>query len=785
MPIKKISLNIAIICLFLIPLFPLIVANSYFFPFITGKGFLFRALVELALACYVILAFADVRYRPKMTKTSIAVLVFAGITLVADLLGVNPLRSVWSNFERMEGWITIAHLVAFYFVIGGIFGHYEANKTLWRRWFAANLGVASVIGVYGLLQMVRVLEIHQGSSRIDATLGNSAYMAVYLLFALGLAVFMFIAEEKKRSFKINGSDSRMIFYWSFMLISVLVLAFMANSQTTKLFFESLQNFINAHPLQLLIGLIISALLILYPYKVLPLLTFFLIFQTQTRGTILGMLGGIFVALVYYVIFANNKHRVGKYVSVSILALIVIITSIFYVYRKSSFVTNNEVLNRLGSISINDVKTQARGYVWPMALKGFSQRPILGWGQENFNYIFNANYEPAMYRQEQWFDRAHSVFLDWLVASGAVGLLVYISLYVLLIINIFKSDLSIGKKATLIGLVAGYFVHNIFVFDNIASYILFFSILAFGNNITHEKSKVLLGDRTYDRDAVEYVVLPIVVVLLVFVFYQVEYRLVASNSRLLQALASCAGGRPDVALFEKALEIDSTTANQEIREQLLNCSTRVITAPQAPMEIKQRFLTVADTEIKKQINYAPKDARMYVLGGSFMNSIGQYTQAVPLLEKALELSPRKQSIIYELVSSYLNVGNNSDKALTLIKEAYESSKDNDAGKLAYATTLISADKEKEARELYKDNLDALAVPQIAQVYINKKQYYKAIEIYRSLIKREPKEINYRSQLAQIQYMAGLKYDAIETLREIAKDYPEYKEQVENAIKQLSK
>ena len=785
MPIKKISLNIAILCLFLIPLFPLLVTNSFFFPFITGKGFYFRALVEIAFACYIILAFADVKYRPRLTKTTLAVLIFAGITLIADLLGVNPLRSIWSNFERMEGWILIMHLVAFYFVISGIFGRYEINKTLWHRWFSANLGVASVIGVYGLLQMAKVLEIHQGSTRIDATLGNSAYMAVYLLFILGLSIFMYISDEDRLSIKVKYSDSRMIFYWSFALLSIIALASLANANVTSAFFESLRNFISGHPYQLLVGLIISALLITQPFKVIPLLSIFLIFQTQTRGTILGMIGGIVIALIYYIIYSNRKNKVSRYVAIGVLVFIAVISLLFYEFRKSQFITQNEVLNRLASISINDVKTQARGYVWPMALKGFSQRPILGWGQENFNYIFNANYEPAMYKQEQWFDRAHNVFLDWLVASGFIGLLVYLSLYGLLLINIFKSDLSVANKATLIGLLVGYFVHNIFVFDNIASYVLFFSLLAFGNNLSQQKGKLLLGDKTYDRDAIEYVVLPVVLVLIVFVFYQVQYRLISANSRLLLALGSCANGRPDATLFEKALDVDSTTANQEIREQLLNCSARVINAPQAPMQMKERFLTLTDSEIKRQINYAPKDARMYVLGGSFMNSVGQYTQAVPLLEKALELSPHKQSIIYELASSYLNVGNNNDKAVTLVKEAYESSKDNDAAKLAYATTLITADKEKEARELYKDNLDALNAPQIAQVYINKKQYNKAIEVYRNLIKREPKELSYRSELAQIQFMAGLKYDSIETLRSISKDYPEYKEQVDNAIKQISK
>ena len=35
--------------LFLIPFIPLYVANSLFFPFITGKGFAFRILVEVAV----------------------------------------------------------------------------------------------------------------------------------------------------------------------------------------------------------------------------------------------------------------------------------------------------------------------------------------------------------------------------------------------------------------------------------------------------------------------------------------------------------------------------------------------------------------------------------------------------------------------------------------------------------------------------------------------------------------------------------------------------------------
>jgi len=40
MTIKKITRAIVLTALFLIPLFSLIVADTYFFPFITGKAFI-------------------------------------------------------------------------------------------------------------------------------------------------------------------------------------------------------------------------------------------------------------------------------------------------------------------------------------------------------------------------------------------------------------------------------------------------------------------------------------------------------------------------------------------------------------------------------------------------------------------------------------------------------------------------------------------------------------------------------------------------------------------------
>ena len=130
---KKITQYVSVVALFLVPIFPLIVANSFFFPFITGKAFYFRIMVEIAFAAWVILAFLDAKYRPKFTTLNFAVTLFAVIILLADLLGVNPVRSMWSNFERMEGWITVIHLWAFYMTASSILGAGLEGKKIWHR----------------------------------------------------------------------------------------------------------------------------------------------------------------------------------------------------------------------------------------------------------------------------------------------------------------------------------------------------------------------------------------------------------------------------------------------------------------------------------------------------------------------------------------------------------------------------------------------------------------------------------------------------------------------------
>ena len=116
----------------LIAFIPLYVSNSLFFPFITGKAFAFRIIVEIIAVLWLVLVLRqrgtseagnDRSIAPRVNYLTIGITAFMFIVLIADLFGYNILRSIWSNFERMEGWITIVHLWAYFIIMSSIFGN--------------------------------------------------------------------------------------------------------------------------------------------------------------------------------------------------------------------------------------------------------------------------------------------------------------------------------------------------------------------------------------------------------------------------------------------------------------------------------------------------------------------------------------------------------------------------------------------------------------------------------------------------------------------------------------
>ena len=615
-------------------LIPFFVANQMFFPYITGKNFAFRIIVEIIFALWVYLAFADAKYKPKFSWVLGAVGLFILVMAIADFNAVAPIKAFWSNFERMDGWITLIHLLMYLFVFGTVM----KTEKLWFWFFRSSLITSVIMSILVLKEWIST-----GTDRVSVTLGNPIYVAVYFLFNFFFALILLYKDVK--------SDSQKP--WTDIFKSWLT----------------------------------------YAYILVAGLSVFSIWRTGTRGVILGLLGGLVVSALIIAIF-EKKDKIIRNVAIGGLAVIVIIIGGFFAIKNTNFVKNSSTLSRLAEISWQNVsgQGQARQYVWPMAIKGFQEKPILGWGQDGFTYVFNKYYDPRMYGQEQWFDRAHDMPLDMLVAGGALGLITYLGIFVAALWLIWKrrEKLGITDAALLVGVLAGYFAQNLFVFDNLTSYILFFVVLSYlhSSDTESEIGGVPINTASVDvlnNDLLNYVVAPLVVITLGISLWYFNFRPISANINLIKAMQSQpTGPSANLDIFKNILA-EGPLGTPEIREQLLSTTPRVLSMD-VDQKIKQGFVELSFAEIQNQLKETPNDARYQLFAGQFLGSLGQYEEALPYLQRAVELSPTKLTMLFELSKDLSYLGQKK-AALDVAKKAYDLTPTYDAAKENYISALI--------------------------------------------------------------------------------------------------
>lgn len=721
MKLNKILRFVALSAIFIVPFVPLVVASSFFFPFIVGKNVLFRILVEVMVGAWAILVFCDAKYRPKFSWMLSGIIALVVIMLAADALGDNPLKSFWSNYERMEGWVTLLHLLGYFVAATSILN----SEKLWHRFLHTSLAVSVWVGLHGLLQLAGLAKIHQGGARLDASFGNASYLAVYALIHIFLAMFFWLRRQKWNDFV----------SWIYA------------------------------------GIILLQTVILY--------------YTATRGAILGFIGAILLISFLIAFFEKEKKGLKK-VCVAVLVGTVLFVAGFISLKETEFVRNSAVMSRFASISFQEATTKSRFMIWNMAWQGFQEKPLLGWGQEGFNYVFNKNYDPGMYGQEEWFDRTHNVFLDWLIAGGALGLLAYLSLFAIALYYLWRrrNGFSFAEKSVWTGLLAGYFVHNLFVFDNITSYILFFSILGFiysrvADNVLNETRKEKSCLDKISADTAAKIIAPLIIALAVFSIYFFNAKGVLANRALLQAIAPQREGvAGNLEYYKKALSYNSY-ANQEIREQLMQFTIRIKDL-NLDANVKKKLFELAKTEAGKEIERDPQNARMEVFLGSFLSRYGQYDEGLKHLRKALELSPKKLSIRIEIGSHYINT-KQYDKAFEIFKETYELEPRYARTKELYALSAIYVGKDELARELL--GADIIANRNFLNAYRQMGQMSKVIQVCEEFVREEPNNPQYHISLAAAYFENGQNAQSIAEIEKAIELDPNFKSQGEKFIQDI--
>ena len=528
----------------------------------------------------------------------------------------------------------------------------------------------------------------------------------------------------------------------------------------------------------------------YVYAGALLLQLYILFETATRGTILGLAGGMLLSALLIAIFGAEYPKVRKASGAVIILVLLSVSSIFF-FRNTDFVEKDLVLSRLASISLSE--GSSRFTIWSMAFEGFKERPILGWGQENFNYVFNKYYNPSLYKDEPWFDRAHNIFFDWLIAGGALGLLGYLAIFGASLFHIWRREsrvhFSILERGLFTGLLAGYFFHNIFVFDNIMSYILFFTLLAYIYSETRSGLKEeSIFSYSFREGTLNKVVAPLVIVVLLGGMYFLNAPGLATSATMIKALTTANIGER-TTLFKKASNYNSL-GSQEVAEQLVQAAIGARNSD-VTLEEKQVIYTLAESKMKEQIARMPTDARLYVFLGSLYDQYGQLDKAQETIQKALQLSPQKQRIIYQLAFSYLNAGE-SDKALELFQKAYQLETKSEESTVYYAALAVfngndtlaesllenvrAHRREQKISEIIDDNL-------LLQAYAQQGQYEKVLAVWDYRIAQDPQNgTNHLSRAATLVRL-GRNDEAIQEIQKVIALEPRFKEQGEKFIEEI--
>ena len=314
------------ICLGVIFFSVLYVDGRLFFPYITSKTFIFMVATEIMFVAFLLLSVVDSKYRLRFNLAVILMGAYLLILTVASLFGNDFYRSFWSNNERSDGILLLAHLFLFILTLSSRFRSIKE----WLAIFDVFLAASFCVSVVALDQYFGGEHFIASSSgaRLASTIGNAGYVGGYMVFGVFLSLFMF---------------------------------FKRNSNWAKA-----------------------------AYAIIFFLELFIAIQTQTRGAWLALIMGLGVSGFYFCWFYWNNIYL-KAASIIISLATVSFISLVFIYSSSPLVVNNQILNRISSFSLSDSTANNRLTTWKASWEGIRQRPLLGYGQENFYQVFDRYY----------------------------------------------------------------------------------------------------------------------------------------------------------------------------------------------------------------------------------------------------------------------------------------------------------------------------------------------------------------------------------------------------------
>ena len=450
------------IVLALVMLTPLIVMTDplphTLFPFVVGKALWSRTLIEIAFGLWIILLFRDSSYRFPKSWTLAVLGIYVLIALLATVFSVSPTRSLWSTYERMQGWVDLAHWATFVAVL------VSTHRTWahWRTLLNFNLGVGVLIGLLGLTQFfdIRVFEYLQYRNRLDITLGNPTYVGGYMLVNFFIAA-AFLAE-------------------SFLDRSASETRGRAVDRRRRRRAQQGGGLSTIPPEHLWRAF----------WAVAAALSLTMVVFSGTRSAAVALVAGILAFSIGYALWGGSRRlRVAAFGTTAAVIALASVVSVFILARAGTDTERIDLpgtmIERLLNTGVRDRSVEGRIASAQVGWEAFLDRPALGWGPENYTVGYDRHVGPEAFAKgtATSFDQAHNKLIEELTTKGLLGLAGYLALWVSIAVVFVRKarHLPAGRQAFafLVGAgLIGYFTQNLFLFDTPGTVIHLYVLVGF-------------------------------------------------------------------------------------------------------------------------------------------------------------------------------------------------------------------------------------------------------------------------------------------------------------------
>lgn len=626
---------------FLILALPLLVLPPWFTPIGWGKTIVFRIILSILIFLFISqvflkkISFEYIKNKIRSISSLFWLLsALFGIYLLATIFSLDPHYSLWGDPFRAGGFINFSFYIFFAIIIFLIIRQKDWQLILD---FSIIIGVlVSIVAIFQQFAIFSKFFIPFGI-RPGSTLGNPILLAIYLL----LLIF-------------------------FTLTSCLL----SKNRIKKIFYL----------FSLLLFLFISILL------------------SQTRGVFVGLLIGFL-----WFLFAYPKNF--KKVKISVAIILVFVTlgmyvtktyldSHLYVYQKMPPIVSSTVDRALSIFETTKIM-EGRISAWRVSLKALKEKPILGYGPENFHIGFSQYYDPLLPKLgststeagAEWFDKAHNFIFDISIAAGIPALIIYLSFFIALFWQLQRikkgrpetAIISHGIQATFIG----YLIASFFSFDTFDTYLLSFLLIGYSfqllsnYNLNLQEESKSTNNKKIRIAPYKYSEIIIFVLFIFLAWFIWSFNLKPLKATTNLSLAEDFLGKGKCEKSLKIAEEYITSPPHTIIDNYLSmsyaqimwgCSTKQNIKPAT--ELAKEAIQL----LKKNVEISPRDERYWLLLAEYTNilieeqikltnNIFQDTPEMAKLrdeanyyfEKAHLLSPKRQEVYKEWLKTGLISG----------------------------------------------------------------------------------------------------------------------------------